>query len=256
MPTCPAGHQSADTDYCETCGVRMPSAASGASAITSATTVFPAVPTSPPQECPECGDSLVDRFCEGCGFDTLHQQARRAQPPRPPVAGPPPGHTAPPRASGGPGAWTGQTGQTGSAGRWTGSGVDWLVVVAADRGYYERLMAESGSDPSSLPYPPYHPERQYPLTSQFLRIGRRSVGRGIRPDIDLSLPPEDPAVSHEHALLLSKPDGTWSLVDLGATNGTLLNDSPHPVSAHIEVPLHDGDRIYLGAWTVITLRKG
>ncbi len=245
MPTCPAGHPSADTDYCETCGVRM----SSPSAITSATTVFPAVPTNPPQECPECGDSLVDRYCEGCGFDTLHQQARRAQPPRPPVASPPVASlTVPPSAS--PGGWT------SSAGRWTGAGVDWLAVVAADRGYYERLMAESGSDPSALPYPPYHPERQYPLTSQFLRIGRRSVGRGIRPDIDLSLPPEDPAVSHEHALLLSKPDGTWSLVDLGATNGTLLNDSPHPVSAHIEVPLHDGDRIYLGAWTVITLRKG
>ena len=244
MPTCPAGHSSADTDYCETCGVRMSSI--------SATTVFPAVPAAPAAPtsgatgaCPECGDSLVDRFCEGCGFDTLHQQVRRAAPPAPSGGGTPQG--------GGP-ASVGLAGLDG--GRWPASGVTWLAVVAADRTYYERLMAESGSDPSALPYPAYHPERQYPLTAQFLRIGRRSVGRGIRPEIDLGLPPEDPAVSHEHALLASKPDGSWSLVDLGATNGTLLNESPDPLSSHVEIPLHDGDRIYLGAWTVITLRKG
>ncbi|WP_020575890.1 FHA domain-containing protein [Actinopolymorpha alba] len=152
-----------------------------------------------------------------------------------------------------PGGWAGST----TSGRsWTGGGIDWIAVVSAERAYYERLMAETGSDPATLPYPSRLPERQYPLTSQFLRIGRRSVGRGIQPDIDLSLPPEDPAVSHEHALLLAKPDGTWSLVDLGATNGTLLNDEPEPVPAHLEVPLQNGDRIYVGAWTVITLRKG
>ncbi|MEQ7010771.1 FHA domain-containing protein [Actinopolymorpha sp. B17G11] len=250
MSTCPAGHQSADSDYCETCGIRMTSMPSTS---TSATTVLGVVSESSTPDCPVCGERLVDRFCEGCGFDTL--QARRSH-----QAVPPP---AAPATSGWPGStesgWPGSTesgwpGSTGSG--WPGSRVDWIAVVGADRDYYERLMAETGSSPTTLPYPSYHPERQYPLTAQFVQIGRRSVGRGIRPDIDLSLPPEDPAVSHQHAVLLSKPDGAWSLVDLGATNGTLLNDNPEPVSAHIEVPLRQGDRIYLGAWTVITLRKG
>ena len=243
MPTCPAGHSSDDNEYCETCGVRMSSA--------SATRLLPAVPATPSapsvgphSACPECGDSLVDRFCEGCGFDTLHQRVRRAEPPARAVS---------PSVGTATGEWSAPASPDGG---WGPGGITWLAVVSADRGYYERLMAESGSDPTSLPYPAYHPERQYPLTAQFLRIGRHSVGRGIRPDIDLGLPPEDPAVSHEHAVLLSKPHGSWSLVDLGATNGTLLNDSPDPLSAHIEVPLQDGDRIYLGAWTVITLRKG
>jgi hypothetical protein len=240
MSTCPAGHQSADSDYCETCGIRMTSTPSTS---TSATTVLGVVGETPPPDCPVCGERLVDRFCEGCGFDTL--QAKRS-----PQAVPPAAST---------GGWEG-TASTGWPGTnesgWLGNRVDWIAIVGADRDYYERLMEETGSSPTTLPYPSYHPERQYPLTAQFVQIGRRSVGRGIRPDIDLSLPPEDPAVSHQHAVLVSKPDGTWSLVDLGATNGTLLNDNPEPVSAHIEVPLRQGDRIYLGAWTVITLRKG
>ena len=240
MSTCPAGHQSADSDYCETCGIRMTSTPSTS---TSATTVLGVVGETPPPDCPVCGERLVDRFCEGCGFDTL--QAKRSP-------------QAAPRAAPTSG-WEG-TASTGWPGAnesgWLGNRVDWIAIVGADRDYYERLMAETGSSPTTLPYPSYHPERQYPLTAQFIQIGRRSVGRGIRPDIDLRLPPEDPAVSHQHAVLVSKPDGTWSLVDLGATNGTLLNDNPEPVSAHIEVPLRQGDRIYLGAWTVITLRKG
>ena len=240
MPTCPSGHHSADADYCETCGVRISA---------TPTTVLGVVSGSP-QVCPQCGDRLIDRFCEGCGYDTLQPQGR-SQPPPPWGGGPPPSGHVPGQA-----VSTVSAGSTGSAQPWSGLGVGWLAVVAADRGYYKKLMTETGSDPGALPYPTYHPERQYPLTSQFLRIGRRSVGRGIRPDIDLSLPPEDPAVSHEHALLLSKPAGNWALVDLGSSNGTLLNDDPEPVPSHVEVPLHDGDRIYVGAWTVITLRKG
>jgi hypothetical protein len=243
MSTCPAGHLSADSDYCETCGIRMTGTPTTSS---SATTVLGVVSESA-TDCPVCGERLVDRFCEGCGFDTL--QARRSHQTAPPV---------PPAAGGTSSNWSGST--TGwpesPDGGWAGSRVDWLAVVAADRDYYERLMAETGSSPTALPYPSYHPERQYPLTAQFVQIGRKSVGRGIQPDIDLSLPPGDAAVSHQHAVLLSKPDGTWSLVDLGATNGTLLNDNPEPVPPHIEVPLQHGDRIYLGAWTVITLRKG
>ena len=43
------------------------------------------------------------------------------------------------------------------------------------------------------------------------------------------------------------PDGTWSVVDPGSANGTTLNGSEIPTGQ--AVPLRDGDRIHLGAWT-------
>lgn len=222
MSSCPAGHPSGDADYCEVCGIRM----SGSTPTTSTTGL--------PPLCPECGDPITDRFCEMCGFDTMNpQRPRRAGPPGMPPPDP---------------GWTSHSGWAGVPG--------WMAMVGADRDYYERVMATSGADPGDLQFPPYLPERQYPLTGQYVRIGRRSVGRGVRPEIDLSLPPEDPAVSHEHAVLLGKPDGSWTLVDLGSSNGTSINDTEGSVSAHIEVPLNDGDRIFVGAWTVITVRKG
>ncbi|MGH8908679.1 MAG: FHA domain-containing protein [Egibacteraceae bacterium] len=74
-----------------------------------------------------------------------------------------------------------------------------------------------------------------------VRIGRHSASRGITPEIDLTGPPEDPGVSHLHAVLLPTPDGSWTIVDPGSTNGTQLNDDPEPIATNSPVPLHDGD---------------
>ena len=86
-------------------------------------------------------------------------------------------------------------------------------------------------------------------------IGRRSRSRGIDPDIDLTGPPEDPGVSHLHALLVGQDDGSWSIVDLDSANGVSVNDEPDPLRPNTPRPLADGDRVYLGAWTRITLRR-
>jgi pSer/pThr/pTyr-binding forkhead associated (FHA) protein len=45
------------------------------------------------------------------------------------------------------------------------------------------------------------------------------------------------------------------LRDLGSTNGTTLNDDPTPIGREVGAPVSDGDRIHIGAWTTITLRK-
>ena len=84
-------------------------------------------------------------------------------------------------------------------------------------------------------------------------IGRRSRSLGTDPALDLAIPPEDPAVSHTHASLLPGDDGTWSLVDHGSTNGTYLNESPEPLPANVPRTVRPGDRIYVGAWTRISL---
>jgi hypothetical protein len=128
----------------------------------------------------------------------------------------------------------------------------WTAVVAADRAYYDSVIAQGGPDAASVAFPPYCPERGFPLGGREVRIGRRSRSRGLEPEIDLSGPPEDPGVSHLHAVLLPQPDGTWHLIDPGSANGTMVNGEPAGVN--VAVPLAAGDRIHVGAWTVITLR--
>jgi pSer/pThr/pTyr-binding forkhead associated (FHA) protein len=124
-------------------------------------------------------------------------------------------------------------------------------VVTADRDYYETVLAVGGPDAAMLTFPAYCPERRFRLSGTEVRIGRRSVSRGIEPEIDLTGPPADPGVSRLHAVLVAAEDGTWSLVDPGSENGTLLNGTEVPPGT--AVPLHDGDRIHLGAWTALTI---
>lgn len=132
-----------------------------------------------------------------------------------------------------------------------GSPTAWTAVVASDRVYYETVVAASGPDAASLQYPRYCPGRRFLLTGPEMRIGRHSPSRGLEPEIDLTGPPTDPGISRLHAILLAEPDGSWIILDPGSENGTLVND--REIEAGVRVPLHDGDRIHLGAWTVISI---
>jgi pSer/pThr/pTyr-binding forkhead associated (FHA) protein len=87
-----------------------------------------------------------------------------------------------------------------------------------------------------------------------MRIGRRSPSRGLEPEIDLTGPPTDPGISRLHAVLIATPDGGWAVLDPGSANGTQLNGTDLPTG--LRAPLHDGDRINLGAWTTITVHRG
>ncbi len=55
-------------------------------------------------------------------------------------------------------------------------------------------------------------------------------------------------------MLIAAPDGTWSVLDPGSANGTLLNG--RKIVTGDLITLHEGDRIHLGAWTVITVSRG
>lgn len=132
----------------------------------------------------------------------------------------------------------------------------WMAVVSADRDYFTDMMARSGPEAAGLFFPPYCPERRIPLTGRGqLRIGRRSQHRGTVPEIDLSVPPEDPGASHQHALLAEQADGSWVLVDQDSTNGTTVNGGAESIAPHTAIPLNDGDRVHVGAWTTITLHR-
>jgi hypothetical protein len=130
----------------------------------------------------------------------------------------------------------------------------WTAVVAADRAYYDRVIAMGGPDAAAIQFPGYCPERRFRLQGQQMRIGRRSVSRGLEPEIDLTGPPLDPGVSHLHAILVAEPNGGWSVVDPGSENGTMVNGGQ--ITTNVRVPLGDGDRISIGAWTVLTVVAG
>ncbi|HZM42710.1 MAG TPA: FHA domain-containing protein [Acidimicrobiales bacterium] len=122
-----------------------------------------------------------------------------------------------------------------------------IAVVAADRAYYDSQQV------GEVLFPVGAPPRTIELPAGPATIGRRSRTLGTEPAIDLAVPPEDPAVSHIHASLLPSDDGTWTVVDHGSTNGTYLNESPEPLTANVPRAIRLGDRIYVGAWTRITL---
>jgi hypothetical protein len=235
MATCPQGHTSSDEEFCDVCGREI-----GGEPVAAATAAAPAVePELPPggAMCKVCGTALAGRFCEACGHDSL------APPPEPVVT---PGMPAtevvvaevpPVPADRMPEAAT------------------WTATVTADRAYFDSVMAVDGPDAGGIAFPPYCPDRHFPLAGKEISIGRQSRSRGIHPDIDLVGPPEDPGVSHLHALLLAQEDGSWSIVDLDSANGTVVNDEPNPLAPNMPRQLKDGDRVYIGAWTRITLRR-
>lgn len=132
----------------------------------------------------------------------------------------------------------------------------WTVTIGPDREYFMAMMQRSGPEAAGLNLPAYSPEQQRPLTGNQLTIGRRRHSTGEAPDIDLAVPPEDPGVSHQHAVLVQQPDGSWAVVDQNSTNGTTINGAEEPIQPYVPVPLQDGDRVHVGAWTTLTVRRG
>ncbi|MEU5287450.1 FHA domain-containing protein [Streptomyces sp. NPDC020755] len=131
----------------------------------------------------------------------------------------------------------------------------WTAVIAPDRAYFLAMMQRSGPEATGLNLPAYSPEQRLPLTGSQITIGRRRHSTGESPDVDLSVPPEDPGVSHQHAVLVQQPDGSWAVVDQNSTNGTTLNGAEDPIQPYVPVPLQDGDQVHVGAWTTITVRR-
>ena len=220
MPTCVEGHQSTATDYCDVCGAAIAGSAAPPVAGT-------AVPLPPPASestaCQACGMPVVGRFCESCGHDT----ALPAPPP------PPPGAVAPEPVA--------------------VSTTEWTAVVAADREFHQRVLKRDG--PDTVDFPDYFPSRRIGLRSGTSLIGRGKPEQGIVPEIDLSIRPSDRGVSSQHAVLRVSETGL-TVTDIGSTNGTTLNGSEDLLTPDVEVPLADGDRIHVGAWTTITVTKG
>ncbi|MEM7285970.1 MAG: FHA domain-containing protein [Actinomycetota bacterium] len=167
--------------------------------------------------CSNCGEphGPDDVFCENCGFDFLTGSL--------PAAEAPVTSTAPATAS-----------------------ATIVLRVSADREYHERMDADGVLDfPDPAPA-----RRDLPVAGATALIGRARPSRGLFPDVDLS---SDPAVSSRHAVLARRDDGTWTLTDVGSTNGTYVGDSTVALEADVAVSVAVGTTIQLGAWTRIEI---
>lgn len=126
--------------------------------------------------------------------------------------------------------------------------VEWVAEVWVDPRWYE---GQQTTHRCPAPGPP----RTVALRVRSLLVGRRSVSRGTHPQIDCS---EDPGVSRRHAQLTT--DGKrWYVEDLGSSNGSFVASDATlpevPIRPGERVEIAPGDRIYLGAWTRITVRS-
>jgi pSer/pThr/pTyr-binding forkhead associated (FHA) protein len=251
----------------------------------------PAAPVSA-EPCPRCGTARSGQFCEACGYNFAGPRFTPSASPAPPAPSAPPPSAPPASAPGGysqptPGPGSGaysapplQQHSSGapattipptsaaspvpsspppreappSASSFPYPQATWTAVVGADRTYYEQVQAVTGPEGAAVAFPSYCAERRFQLVGNQMRIGRRSVSRGLSPEIDLTGPPADPGISRLHAVLIAMPDGGWAVLDPGSANGTLVNGSE--IGVGDQVALHDGDRINLGAWTSITVHCG
>ncbi|ONH23428.1 hypothetical protein BL253_33015 [Pseudofrankia asymbiotica] len=195
--------------------------------------------------CPLCETPREpgQRYCEECAYDFLTRTvpAGREHPAPPLITQPTPPPAPPSTPSSPPGVPERPEPPAGVA-------ATWLAEVVPDRAYFDR------GDDGSVPFPTDTPPRLVALLGSRTLIGRRSRSRGIFPEIDLSLPPEDIGISRAHALLEHPPGGPLTVTDLGSANGTWLGDSLRRVERGVAVELAAGARIYLGSWTRITLR--
>jgi hypothetical protein len=277
MALCPNGHDSASDDFCDTCGMRV-----GGSPPPGSPQPGASAPAAEP--CPRCGTPRNGQFCEACGYNFVgpHFTPTTASAPPPPApraySSSQPGPSTGSYSSSQPGPGSGgyssaQAAPPAPSAPWREPGppaspdpsqpsmssfpypqATWTAVVGADRAYYERVQAATGPEGSAVTFPSYYAERRFQLVGNQMRIGRRSVSRGLAPEIDLTGPPADPGISRLHAVLIATPDGNWAVLDPGSANGTLVNGSE--IGVGDQVPLHDGDRINLGAWTTITVHRG
>ena len=244
--TCPNGHVSASQDYCDTCGAPMAESpapdAGHASGSSSAATpsgtdlgaTTPGSDASATQPCPNCAmaNTADALFCEACGYDfTTGTMPRPSAPTNAlDLDAPPAGEAAPDSVA-------------------PSVPVEWVAEIWVDPDWYADQDSDEPCPSAGLPV-------VVALRTQSLLIGRRSRSRNIHPEIECA---SDVGVSRRQAQLTT--DGQrWWVEDLQSSNGTYVGAASGPLPtdalpAGQRRELAEDDRIYLGAWTRVVVRR-
>lgn len=247
MSTCPAGHQTTATDYCDVCGLAMGDAPAVADPGSPAPVAPPPAGEPASGTCPNCSATNPANalFCEACGYDfTTGTMPRPLTPPAGAADGgpadAPPGSPAADATTEAPAVPANPSPPLTEA---------WVAEVWIDPDWY---ADQESTDPLPSPGLP----KVVALRNTSVLIGRASRSRNITPDIDLS---SDNGISRRHAQLTT--DGTrWWVEDLGSSNGTYVGGSvgalpTTPIPPGQKQEISEDDRIYLGAWTRIVVRR-
>jgi hypothetical protein len=179
-------------------------------------------------------------FCENCGYDFTTGTM-----PRPLAASQP---ADPSTADQTPGAWS-PAPTTGNGSSQAPEIFDWVAEVWIDPAWYE---AQQSPDPMPSPGLPV----VVPLPSKSILVGRTSRSRNIHPQIDCE---PDSGVSRRQTQLTT--DGSrWWVEDLDSANGTFVAAATDPIPSNpipvgVKHELAADDRIYVGAWTRIVIRR-
>jgi hypothetical protein len=127
--------------------------------------------------------------------------------------------------------------------------VEWVAEVWVDPDWYAGQESDEECPSPGLPV-------VVPLHARSMLVGRRSVSRNIHPDIECA---SDVGVSRRQAQLTT--DGSrWWVEDLQSSNGTYAGPASGPLPEDPLPPgqrreLAEDDRIYIGAWTRIVVRR-
>ncbi len=224
--TCPSGHPTAATDYCDTCGAPVAVGGGGASTGGASTGGVGGQSGSDPlpdgpvtgQSCPHCQaqNPAGALFCESCGYDFTTGAFPRTEAAT--VISPVP------------------------------DPADWVAEVWVDPDWYAEQESDEPCPSPGLPVVVH-------LTGRGGLVGRRSSSRNIYPEIDCST---DVGVSRRQTELST--DGTrWWVEDLESANGTYVGSAADPLPTEPLPPgqrreLAEDDRVYVGAWTRIVIR--
>lgn len=220
------------------------------------------------KKCPSCGveNHGGTLFCESCGYDfttgTLPRESAKILDLDAPLAGPAtvaepleapgplpgPVESPEPLAEPVPAEAPSIHAANVEAPLPVAERVEWVAEVWVDPDWYAVQQADDPMPPTGLP-------EIVGLRKREVLIGRPSRSRGIEPEIDAH---QDTSCSRRQAQLSF--DGTrWYVEDLDSANGTYVGAPGAPMPEHPiprgRIALADGDRVYVGAWTRVVVRR-
>jgi hypothetical protein len=246
MYLCPKGHQSTDSDYCSECGALI-----GQSKISKVESVQNSISNNSGDSqdiCPDCGTPRIGdaRFCEVCRHDFQNNKTgvaevivasqKQAKPAEssPQVFQQP--ESIPTNAAAEPErALAVQPSKTVI--KESISFSERLnVIISVDLDKATTSTVDSEIKPDTV-------DRIFPLDLDENLVGRRSTGKGIYPEIEIS----DPGVSRRHLKFIKQSDGSFTVLELGSANGTELNGVQ--LEPGVQRTVKAGDEFVIGIWT-------